>query len=631
MMPFLVGILFLFFRFLYIPFLVVLVPINGFPIFPAVVYRITFFGLAVLYITLLVLPLFFGTQWCIKYKLWANSSRGNDYVIKRAKIRVKKRLVKNRIPQIIVVMPIYNEEPDALTRAVQSVVDAVYPSRSMAVYLSFDNDEESELYLHLMNFLTKGAPRPQGGYARRTHIIYQKVHFIINRFPHGGKRHTQALTFNEIKRTYAGKERGTFVLFIDSDIILYEDCMIEFVRAMEKNKQLVGMTGFISAISSKERNFYWYLQDCEYVVGQVFARSLEAALGGVTCLPGALTIIRLKELSKAAETYFSELDTDDIFDFHRYHLGEDRYLTHLLMEQSKGYSIGFCPSARAKTEAPGNWVSFLKQRRRWLLGAFSNEVYFLSDINLWRRVPMLLLYKTCDFASRSAAFFVYIVIFQLISGVYYSLTQTIIIWFPLTTNWLLLFVFSLLLRRFKVFYMYPIMMLLNPWLYFFINLYSIWTWNFRSWGGPRTNAVEGGEKDEEQGDEKTVLSAQLLALRQQASQNYSKEWHLGQSGEFQYDSSGSTSSLDSIDTANLSDINSSGSDSEVARKPKHNGSRISVVSVGGGVVANGSVPGLFTPNVQLPAPMARTQSSSALYSSPVRNASDASLSSINRN
>lgn len=241
-----------------------------------------------MYITLLLLPLIFGTQWAIKFRLWRNASRGEESVIKRAKHRVAKRLKKNRIPQMIIVMPIYNEDPDALTTAVQSIVDCVYPARSMAVYLSFDSDEPSELFMHLMKFLTNGSEPPIGGYPPRTHIIYQKVHFIINRFPHGGKRNTQALTFAEISRTYAGKERGTFVLFIDSDIILYEDCMIEFVRAMERNKQLVGMTGFISAISSRERNFYWYLQDCEYVVGQVFARSLEAALGGVTCLPGKI-------------------------------------------------------------------------------------------------------------------------------------------------------------------------------------------------------------------------------------------------------------------------------------------------------------------------------------------------------
>ncbi|KAI8894370.1 chitin synthase-domain-containing protein [Globomyces pollinis-pini] len=482
-----IGVLFLMARFLYIPFLIVLIPLRNFPLFPSIVYKITFFGLFLLYVTLLIMPLFFAIRWAIKYRMWRNSDRNNDTVTNRAKRRIKKRSMKNKIANMIVVMPIYNEDPEALTTAVQSVVDSIYPASKMVVYLSFDSDEMSDLVVHLLNFLTGGAEPPNGGYGKHITLVYQEVHFVINLFPHGGKRNTQALTFQEISLTYAGRERGTYVLFIDSDIILHKDCMLEFLRAMETNKDLVGMTGFISAISSRARNFYWYFQDCEYVVGQVFARSLEAALGGVTCLPGALTIIRLKELSQAAKTYFSDLDTEDIFDFHRYHLGEDRYLTHLLMEQSESYSLGFCPSARAKTEAPGDWASFLKQRRRWLLGAFSNEVYFVSDYRLWLRVPILILYKILDFSSRSAAFFIYIVVLEMISGVRPTPIQTALIWFPLAANWLLLLIFAITIRRFKIFYMYPIMIMLNPWICMFVNIYSIFTWNLRSWGGPRAD------------------------------------------------------------------------------------------------------------------------------------------------
>jgi hypothetical protein len=31
-----------------------------------------------------------------------------------------------------------------------------------------------------------------------------------------------------------------------------------------------------------------------------------------------------------------------------------------------------------------------------------------------------------------------------------------------------------------------LMLFLNPWIYFMVNIYSIATWNTRSWGGPRT-------------------------------------------------------------------------------------------------------------------------------------------------
>jgi hypothetical protein len=257
-------------------------------------------------------------------------------------------------------------------------------------------------------------------------------------------------------------------------------------------------------------------------------------------------------LSQAANTYFSELPTDDIFDFHRYHLGEDRYLTHLLMEQSKSYSIGFCPSARAKTEAPGNWTSFLKQRRRWLLGAFSNEVYFLADYRLWLRVPVLLFYKILDFSSRSAAFFVYIVLFQILSGVQYTVLQTVIIWSPLAANWLLLLIFAIVIRRFKVFWMYPFMIMLNPWIYFIVNIYSILTWNLRSWGGPRaTDAVSDDTLTEVVSEETSQIPQSLFELRLQAGDAFLLDHDKG------YDSAGSSGSDSSFSSDDDSDDDSS--------------------------------------------------------------------------
>ncbi|KAH6600209.1 hypothetical protein BASA50_002477 [Batrachochytrium salamandrivorans] len=486
MFPMLVAVFFLVFRFLYLPFLMLLIPIKHVWQFPKIVFKITFVSLFLLYAIVFIITIIIASHWAVKYRIWRNSGRREDKVLKRARFRVRKRIRHNRIPQIIVVMPIYNEDPEALVTAVKSVVDSIYPTARITVFLSFDNDEESSLFLYLMKYLTQSANEQPGQFTNRTVVYYKGVQFVVNRFPHGGKRGTQSRTFQQIKEMYSIVEEHTFVLFIDSDIILYPDCMIEFVRAMEKGKNLIGMTGFISAISSRERNILLYCQDCEYLTSQVFWRSLEASLGGVTCLPGALTILRLKELTKAAETYFSDLKTDQIFDFHRYHLGEDRYLTHLLMEQSQSYSIGFCPSARAKTEAPGTWTSFLKQRRRWLLGAFANEIYFLSDYRLWLRTPLLLLFKFYDFTARSAsAFFIYIVVIQLSSGSNYNPIQLVILFGPVFVNWLMLLVFALVLRRFKVFFMFPVMIIVTAWANFFVNVYSIWTWNVRTWGGPR--------------------------------------------------------------------------------------------------------------------------------------------------
>ena len=52
-------------------------------------------------------------------------------------------------------MPIYNEDPDALCLAVESVVKSIYPLNKITVYLSFDDDSESELLHHLFAYIGK--------------------------------------------------------------------------------------------------------------------------------------------------------------------------------------------------------------------------------------------------------------------------------------------------------------------------------------------------------------------------------------------------------------------------------------------------------------------------------------------
>ena len=438
-------------------------------------------------------------------------------------------------------MPIYNEEPEALCMAVESIVESIYPLRKITVYLSFDDDQESDLVLALLSYLTqKPVEKLKGTWTCSASIVYKEVLFRVNGFPHGGKRNTQAETFKLMKSHFSGRESDTFVLYVDSDIVLHPDAMLQFIRSLEKNKSLIGMTGFISAISSRKINFLWYLQDCEYAVGQIIIRSLEAGLGGVTCLPGALTMVRLKELSKAAETYFSSLSTEKIFDFHRFHLGEDRFLTHLLMQQSDAYALGFCPAARAKTVAPDTWTSFVKQRRRWLLGAFSNEVYFLADFKLWCKMPMLLLYKLLDFASRSASFFIYIIVLLMAAGVPFNLPQQIIIWSPLALTWLLVTVMSFMIARKKVAVMYPIMVLLNPWLYFFINIYALLTWDVRSWGGPRTNSTEDVESPASVAAATSTTAAGLSIDPRMSSLDLARI----REGQREYNSAGSDSGSD---------------------------------------------------------------------------------------
>ena len=62
------------------------------------------------------------------------------------KRRIKHVLDETSAPKVVIVMPCYNEDPDILLKAINSVVDCDYPPSCIHVFVSFDGDSLSELF-----------------------------------------------------------------------------------------------------------------------------------------------------------------------------------------------------------------------------------------------------------------------------------------------------------------------------------------------------------------------------------------------------------------------------------------------------------------------------------------------------
>ncbi|KAF9342327.1 hypothetical protein BGX26_007789, partial [Mortierella sp. AD094] len=296
---------------------------------------------------------------------------------------------------VLIVMPVYNELPEVLHVAICSAIDGDYPKEHLHIFISFDNDATSELYRALIRNL--GIPADGDYYPPVLDLYFRGVQITVSRFPHGGKRLTQKKTFgliNSIYKEYPDKTDHLFVLFIDSDIVLPAETIANFVWDMElkpNSKNLLAMTGVITVTTKEDITFLNLLQDIEYVHGQFIGRAIESAVGGCVTLPGALTIFRYSAFLESYDEYFAERSVSDLWDFGRSHLGEDRYLTHLLMTKAtRPKLIQFCHRATCKTEPVREWRNLMKQRRRWFLGFLTNEGAFLSDPHLWWKYPWLL-------------------------------------------------------------------------------------------------------------------------------------------------------------------------------------------------------------------------------------------------
>ncbi|KAM3545414.1 hypothetical protein ARSEF1564_001727 [Beauveria bassiana] len=444
--------------------------------------------------------------------------------------RIKLVLDDVTAPKVVIVMPCYREEPDVLVTAINSVVDCDYPPACIHVFLSFDGDQQDELYLNTIAKL--GVPESMGLYPRSIDVMYKSSRVTVSRFPHGGKRHCQKMTFRLIDKVYERylkRNDNLFILFIDSDCILDRVCLQNFVYDMElspgNTKDMLAMTGVITS-TTKKHSIITLLQDIEYIHGQLFERTVESGCGSVTCLPGALTMLRLSAFRRMAKYYFADKaeQCEDLFDFAKCHLGEDRWLTHLFMiGAKKKYQIQMCTSAFCKTEAVQTYRSLVKQRRRWFLGFMTNEVCMLTDWRLWKRYPILVLVRFMQNTIRTTSLLFFIMVIALLST-----TATIhdlpvgFIAVSLGLNWALMLYFGLKLRRFKA-WLYPLMFILNPFFNWYYTVYGIFTAGQRTWGGPRadaaaadgtTTAREAAEKAEEQGDELNVVPETFIPARQ---------------------------------------------------------------------------------------------------------------------
>ncbi|KAI1338528.1 chitin synthase-domain-containing protein [Xylariaceae sp. FL0016] len=435
--------------------------------------------------------------------------------------RVKQVLDEISAPKVVIVMPCYKEDPDVLVTAINSVVDCDYPPSCIHVFLSFDGDQEDELYLNTIEKL--GVPLTLDSYPKSIDVSYRKARITVSRFPHGGKRHCQKSTFkliDKVYKEYLKRNDNLFILFIDSDCILDRVCLQNFVYDMElspgNRRDMLAMTGVITS-TTRKHSVITLLQDMEYIHGQLFERTVESGCGAVTCLPGALTMLRFSAFRRMAKYYFADKaeQCEDLFDYGKSHLGEDRWLTHLFMiGAKKRYQIQMCTSAFCKTEAVQTVTSLVKQRRRWFLGFITNEVCMLTDWRLWRRYPILLVVRFMQNTIRTTALLFFIMVLSLITTTM-RVDQLPVgfIAISLGLNWLLMLFFGWKLKRYKI-WLYPVMFILNPFFNWYYMVYGIFTAGQRTWGGPRADAATADpdttpqqaiEQAEKAGDELNVV------------------------------------------------------------------------------------------------------------------------------
>ena len=183
------------------------------------------------------------------------------------------------------------------------------------------------------------------------------------------------------------------VLMVDADTNIYKDSLTRVVSAMVKDPRLMGLCGE-TKIANKRASWVTMIQVFEYFISHNLSKSFESVFGACTCLPGCFCMYRIKAPKGGGNYWVPLLANPDIVEhytetvvdtLHKKNLlllGEDRYLSGLMLRIFPKRKQVYMPQAICKTVAPDQFSVLLSQRRRWINSTMHNLLELLLGKDL---------------------------------------------------------------------------------------------------------------------------------------------------------------------------------------------------------------------------------------------------------
>jgi chitin synthase len=181
------------------------------------------------------------------------------------------------------------------------------------------------------------------------------------------------------------------VLMVDADTRVAVDSLGRMVNAMMRDPKVIGLCGE-TKIANKGQSWVTAIQVFEYYISHHLGKAFESVFGGVTCLPGCFSMYRIKVakngqwvpilVSPAVTEEYSQKTVNTLHKKNLLLLGEDRFLTTLMIRTFPKRKMIFVPQAYCKTIVPHEFKVLLSQRRRWINSTIHNlmELVLVNDL-----------------------------------------------------------------------------------------------------------------------------------------------------------------------------------------------------------------------------------------------------------
>ncbi|KAH9940523.1 glycosyltransferase family 2 protein [Epithele typhae] len=303
-------------------------------------------------------------------------------------------------------------------------------------------------------------------------------------------------------------------LMVDADTKVYPDSLKYLVNCMHHDQMIMGVCGE-TRIANKRQSWVTAIQVFEYFISHHNAKAFESVFGGVSCLPGCFSMFRLKARKNSGDDWvpliikpeivkeYSQSVVTTLHEKNLLLLGEDRFLTTILLRTFPNRKMMFLPQAKCRTVVPDTFSILLSQRRRWI----NSTIHNLMELVLVRNL--------CGTFCFSMQFVVFMdLLGTIVLPIAISLTYLLIVSMALDPPKtfeqaiplvLLIAVLGLpailiLITTRKVVYIFWMLIYLAalPVWNFILPVYAFWHFDDFSWG--ETRKVEGEGKGEGHGD-----------------------------------------------------------------------------------------------------------------------------------
>ncbi|GAM84665.1 hypothetical protein ANO11243_026640 [Dothideomycetidae sp. 11243] len=469
----------------------------------------------------------------------------------------RKNMPENLDKFVICTVPAYTEDEDSLRRAIDSAARMRYDDKRKLLFIVCDgmiigqgNDRPTpRIVLDILGVPDTVDPEPLSfeslGEGQKQHNmgkIYSGLYEVqghivpflvvvkvgkpseVSRPGNRGKRDSQMILMRFLNRVHYNLPMTPmelemhhhirniigvnptfyeFLLQIDADTVVAPDSATRMIAAFLHDTRLIGVCGE-TALTNAKSSLTTMMQVYEYYISHNLTKAFESLFGSVTCLPGCFSMYRVRAadtgkplfVSKEVVHDYSEIRVDTLHMKNLLHLGEDRYLTTLLMKHHSKYKTKYIFRAHAWTIAPDSWTVFLSQRRRWI----NSTVHNLIEL-----MPLGQLCGFCCFSMR------FVVFLDLLSTIVQPVIVGYIVYLivriardpsvvPVTAFILLGAIYGLqaiifiLRRKWEMIGWMIIYILATPVFAMALPLYAFWHMDDFSWGNTRLVTGEKGQQ-----------------------------------------------------------------------------------------------------------------------------------------